>query len=327
MPMNSYSNLVARISIFAILTLAALAEPASAQTFPNRPVHAIVPYGPGGSLDVLARIICSKLSHKWQQSIIVENKPGGGGTVGTVSAANTSPDGYTLVFGAQSLSVNVIIAPLPNFNPVDDLTPISLIATARDVLVVGPDSPFKSVGDLLQWNKLHQGETTYASSGIGSSAHLATVLFSEVTGLSGTHVPYTSPSQALTDVMSGRVSFWIGALVTNLGAIQAGKLHALAVSGDERSTSLPDIPTFKEQGIPFVTEATWLGLFAPKGLPKALIDQISKAVNEVLDLSDVKEQLNKLGYRIVRGSPDALNERLIGDIEKYRKFEAAFAPK
>lgn len=320
--MKTCPNLVARISTVAVMALAAFAAPASAQTFPNRPIQAIVPYGAGGSLDVLARIICRKLSEEWKQSISVVNKPGGGGTVGTVSAANAAPDGYTLVFGAQSLSVNAIIAPVPNFDPVGSLTPISLIATARDVLIVGPESPFKSVPDLLQWSKSHPGETTYASSGIGSSAHLATALFSEVTGLAGTHVPYTSPSQALADVMSGRVSFWIGALATNLGAIEAGKIRGLAVSGDERSASLPNIPTFKEQGIPFVTEATWLGLFAPKGLPKELTNQISKAVNDVLDLPDVKEQLGTLGYRIVRGSPEALNDRLTGDIERNMKLQS-----
>ena len=185
---------------------------------------------------------------------MVENRAGASGNIGAPAAAQAAPDGYTLHLGAQTLAVNVTIAPTKGFDPTKDFDPIMLVATAQDVLMVPPNSPFHSVRDLIDYAKAHPGELNYASLGTGSSGHLATALFSEVTGIKLQHVPYSQYSQAVTDIMSGRISLWLTTLGGAIGNIQAGKMRALAVSGHARAAQLPDVPTFKELGVGFGDE-------------------------------------------------------------------------
>ena len=233
---------------------------ASAQTYPDRSVRMIVAFPAGGTLDTLARIISQKLTEEWGQSVVVENRPGAGGNIGAAAAAQASPDGYTLHFGAQSLAVNVTIAPQKGFDPVRDFDPIILVATAQDVLMVPPDSPVRSVKELIDYAKARPGQLNYATLGQGTSGHLATVLFSDLVGIKMQHVPYSSVSQAATDLMSGRVAVFIPTLAGHLGNVKAGRVLALAVSGAVRAEQLPDVPTFKELGVPFVAETSWYGI-------------------------------------------------------------------
>ncbi len=227
---------------------------AAAQTYPDRSVRIIIAFAAGGTIDTLGRIVAQKLGEAWGQSVFVENRPGASGNIGAQAAAQSPPDGYTLHLGAQTLAVNVTLAPIAGFDPVKDLAPIMWVATAQDVLMVPPGSPFRSVKELIDYAKSHPGELNYASLGIGSSGHLATTLFSDLAGIKVQHVPYTSYSQAVTDMISGRISLWITTLGGAVGNIQSGKMRALAVSGRSRAAQLPDVPTFNELGIGFVDE-------------------------------------------------------------------------
>jgi tripartite-type tricarboxylate transporter receptor subunit TctC len=315
----SYRSLAGTILIAANGVLGSHAS-AVAQNYPDRSVRMIVAFPAGGTLDTLTRIISQKLTEKWGQSVFVENRPGAGGNIGAVTAARASPDGYTLHFGAQSLAVNVTIAPQEGFDPVKDFNPIILVATAQDVLMVPPNSPFHSVKELIEYAKAHPGQLNYATLGPGTSAHLATVLFSDLVGIKMQNVPYSSVSQAATDVMSGRVSVFIPTLGGHLGNIKAGHLRALAVSGSVRSDQLADVPTFKEIGVPFVAETSWYGIYAPKGTPSEIIAKVNRDVGRILESPDVKERSEALGFRLLGGPPEKLGAMLKNEIAKWAEI-------
>jgi tripartite-type tricarboxylate transporter receptor subunit TctC len=242
---------------------------------------------------------------------VVENRPGAGGNLGAAAAAQAAPDGYTLHLGAQTLAVNPTISPHPGFDPQRDFEPVILVATAQDVLMVAPNSPYKSVQDLVADAKARPGQLNYASLGPGSSAHLATVLFSEVTGIKLQHVPYpTGMSQAVSDIISGRVTLWLATLGGALGNVQSGKVRALAVSGPVRAEVLPDVPTFKEAGVAMEEESTWFGFFVPKGTPKDVVAKVNKDVAAILATADMKQRGVTMGYRFVGGSPEKLGSFL-----------------
>jgi tripartite-type tricarboxylate transporter receptor subunit TctC len=292
---------------------------ARAETYPDRSVRMVVAFAAGGTLDTLARIIGQKLAERWGQSVFVENRPGAGGNIGAASAAQAAPDGYVLHFGAQSLAVNVTIAPAKGFDPERDFEPVILVATAQDVLMVPPDSPAHSVKELIAMAKAKPGTLNYASLGTGSSGHLATVMFSDLAHIKLQHVPYSSFSQAVTDIMAGRLSLWIATLGGNLANIKAGKIRALAVSGQTRSEQLPDVPTFKEIGVPFVDETSWYGIFVPKGTSKEVVARINADVNDILGQPDMKERAATLGYRLLGGPPEKLGAMLHSEIAKWRE--------
>ena len=271
----------------------------------------------GGTIDTLGRILAQKLTEAWGQNVVIENRPGAGGNIGAAAAAQAVPDGYTLHFGAQSLAVNVTIAPYQNLDPIKDFEPIILAATATDVLVVPTTSQFHTLRALIDYAKSHPGELNYSSLGVGTSSHLSTVQFADITGLKLQHVPYTGFSQATTDLVAGRLSLWMPTLGGSLGNIQAGKMRALAISGPARAQAVPDIPTFKEQGIEFGGKSSWYALFAPKGTPKEIIAKVNADVERILAMPDVKEKSVTLGYRYVGGSPEKLDAFLKSEIAKW----------
>jgi tripartite-type tricarboxylate transporter receptor subunit TctC len=283
---------------------------ASAQAYPDRSVRIVIAFAAGGTIDTLGRIVAQKLSEAWGQSVFVENRPGASGNIGASAAAQSPADGYTLHLGGQVLAVNVTLAPMKGLDPIKDFEPIMWIATAQDVLMVPPDSPFRSVKELVD-------ELNYASLGIGSSGHLATTLFSDLAGIKVQHVPYTSFSQAVTDMISGRISLWITTLGGAIGNIRAGKMRALAVSGRARAAQLPDVPTFNELGIGFVDESSWYALFAPRGTPKEIVAKINSDMARILSLPEMKERETTLGYRFIGGSSDQLAAMLRHEITKW----------
>ena len=293
---------------------------AVAQSYPDRPVRIIVAFPAGGTLDTLARIIAQKLGDTWGQSVLVENRPGAGGNIGAASAARAAPDGYTLHFGAQSLAVNVTISPYEGFDPVRDFDPIILVGTAQDVLMVPASSPFNSVSELIAYAKAHPGRLNYASLGPGTSAYLATALFSELAGIKMQNVSYSSLAQAATDLMSGQVSLFIPTLGGHIGNIKSGRIRALAVSGATRAEQLPDVPTFKELGVPFVEETSWYGIYAPKGTSREIIVQVNDEVGRILANPEVKERTAVLGFRLLGGSPEKLGAMLRDEIDKWAKL-------
>ena len=304
------------LSATVAVALAASAG-ASAQSYPERPVRVLIAFPAGGTIDTLGRIIAQKLTEAWGQNVVIENRPGGGGNIGAAAAAKSAPDGYTLHLGAQTLAVNVTLQPSTEFDPVKDFDPIMLVATAQDVLLVPPNSPFRSVRELIDYAKAHPGELNYASLGTGTSGHLATVMFSELAGIKLQHVPYTSVSQATTDVISGRIAVFLPTLGGHLGNVAAGRMRALAVSGTTRATQLPDVPTFNELGVKFVDETSWYALFAPKGTRKEIIAKVNAELERILALPDVREKGVTLGYRYIGGPPEKLAAFLNSEIAKW----------
>jgi tripartite-type tricarboxylate transporter receptor subunit TctC len=303
-----------------VLAVAAvLAAPASAeaQTYPSRPVRMVVAFSAGGTIDALGRILAQKLSEQWGQSVVVDNRGGAAGNLGAVAAAQALPDGATIHLGAQSLATNVTMAPLPNFDPRRDLEPVIAVATAQDVLMVPPDSDARSLPEWIAYARARPGELNYASLGTGSSGHLATVLFTETTGLRLEHVPYTTISQAVTDIVAGRISVWLATLGGHLGNIQSGRVRALAVSGPARAQSLPGVPTFVEQGVAFAEESTWFGIFVPKGTPKPIIAKLNHDVEQVLAEPAMRERAAQLGFRLIGGPPEKLAGLLQSEIVKW----------
>jgi tripartite-type tricarboxylate transporter receptor subunit TctC len=311
-----------RVMVVGTIVLLGL-HGASAQTYPDRAVRLIIPFPPGGSIDTLGRILTQKLGDIWGQSVFVENRPGAGGNIGSEVAAQATPDGYTMNFGGQFLAANVTIAPARGFDPVKNFAPIVLVATGQDVLMVAPNSPFHSIKDIVDYAKAHPGEVTYASLGVGSSGHLATTLFSEVTGIKLQHVPYNSFGQAVTDVSAGLVSIWISTLGGSIGQIEAGKLRAIAVSGPTRAAQLPDVPTFDELGVAYGNDTSWYALFAPAATPQPVIAKINADTNRVLADADMKARATKLGFRLVGGTPEQLGAYLHNEIAKWAKIAKA----
>jgi len=294
--------------------------PAVAQNYPERTVRMVVAFPSGGTLDTLARIISQKLSEKWGKAIVVENRPGAGGNIGAAYAARTAPDGYTLHFGAQSLAVNVTVSPYEGFDPVRNFDPIILVGTAQDVLMVPANSPFHSVSELIAYAKQHPGQVNYASLGPGTSAYLATALFSELVGIKMQNVSYSSLAQAATDLMSGQVSLFIPTLGGHIGNIKSGRIRALAVSGEARADQLSNVPTFKELGVPFVAETSWYGIYAPKGTPREIIVKVNEEVGRILADPEVKERTAILGFRLLGGPPEKLAGMLNDEIAKWENL-------
>jgi tripartite-type tricarboxylate transporter receptor subunit TctC len=307
----------ARIVAGAIGLLVGAQAPGYADGYPERSVRMIVAFPAGGTLDVLARIVSQKLSEAWGQSVVVENRAGAGGNIGVTAAAGAAPDGYALHFAAQSLAVNTTIAPIKGFDPTRDLAPIVIVGTAQDVLMVPPNSPIRSVKDLVDTAKAKPGTLDYASLGSGSSGHLATVLFSDLTGIKLQHVPYSGINQAYTDIFTGRLSLWISTLGSHIANIQAGKVRALAVSGKTRASEIPDVSTFAELGVPFVDETSWYAIFAPRDTPADIIVKVNADVNRILKLPDIQDKQRTFGFRFIGGTPNDLAVMLRNEIKRW----------
>jgi tripartite-type tricarboxylate transporter receptor subunit TctC len=290
---------------------------AVAQDYPTRPVRVVIAFSPAGAIDILGRFIADKLSQKWGQQVIVENRPGGSGNIGAAAASAAAPDGYTLHFGAQTLAVNVTLSPTTAFDPVTSFDPIMLVATSQEVFQVSAMTPFKSIQEVIDYAKANPGKLNYYSVGIGSTSHLSTVLFMDVTGTKMQHVPYSQMSQGMNDLMSGRTEINFGPMGSSIGNIRAGSMRALALSGPARSKLLPEVPTLIEIGVKMPEESSWYGFFAPKGTPKPIIDKINKDLQAVIDMPDMREREVQLGYRFIGGSPEKLGSHLKSEIAKW----------
>ena len=290
---------------------------ASAQDYPTRPVKIVIAFSPSGAIDVLGRFIADHLSRMWGQQVIVENRPGGSGNIGAAAAAQAAPDGYTLHFGAQTLAVNVTLSPTTAFDPINSFDPIMLVATAQEVFTVAVQTPFNSINDVIAYAKANPGKLNYGSVGIGSSAHLATVLFNDMAGIQMQHVPYSQMSQGISDVLTGRTEVWFTTFSGPLPHIKSGKVRAFAVTGPKRAAQLPDLPTFKELGITMGEESSWYAFMAPKGTPKPIIDKVNRDLRTILAMPDMKEREAQLGYRFIGGTPDELATFLKSEIAKW----------
>jgi tripartite-type tricarboxylate transporter receptor subunit TctC len=303
--------------LFASTLLVAPASPAPAERFPDRAVLIIVPFGAGGTLTYLANVIGQKLAEKWGTRVAIEPRLGAGGNIGAQVVSKALPDGYTLLFATQTLAVNVSLMPDVAVDPSKDLTPIIHAAAGENVLLVANTLPVHSVAELVDYAKAHPGQLNYASLGTGSTSLLATLLFNQLAGIEAANIPYNGVSQATTDIIAGRVSYWITTLGGALPNIQSGQVRALAVSGDHRARNLPDIPTFAEAGYAQFKASAWFAFFAPAGTPADIVSQMNRDLNAVLAMPDVRERFATVSIDAVGGSPEDMKGYLKDEIGRW----------
>jgi tripartite-type tricarboxylate transporter receptor subunit TctC len=311
------SKLAAMLLAF-LVCVAGLVSQAYAENYPARPVRLIIAFSAGGSVDALGRLLAQKLAEKWHQQVAVENRTGALGNIGAIAAARSAPDGYTLHLATQSLAVNVTLAPTSELNPLNDLEPIMLIATAQDILIVPPNSPFKSTKDLIAFAKANPRKLTYATLGTSSSGNMAMAVFCESNGrLEMRQIAYSQTSQLVTDLMSSRVDVFFPTTGAHVGNVVSGRERALGVSGPRRADQLPEVPTFSEEGVNYPDATSWYALFAPKGTPKEIVEKINHDVADILALPDVMELEKKLGFTTIGGSPEKLRDYLKAEIDRW----------
>jgi tripartite-type tricarboxylate transporter receptor subunit TctC len=295
------------------------AQTTSAAAYPAKPIHLIVTFSSGGAPDTLARILAERLSTAWGQGVIVENKPGSGGNIGSDYVARAAPDGYNIVVGTVGThSINGAIYAAMPYDMVKDFTPITLLASTPNVLVVNNDSPAKNLKDFIALGK-KEGRMNFASSGTGTSIHISGELFKTMTAIDMTHIPYKGRATAIPDLLGGRVTMMFDNLPSSLPLIREGKLRALGVTSLQRSPAAPDIPTIAESGLPGFEAVSWFALFAPANTPKPIIDKLQLEVSKIINSPAVAKRLLDLGLEPIGSSPEQLASHQKSEITKWAK--------
>lgn len=311
--------MIAKLSscVFAVacaLPLAAVAQGA----WPERPVRIVVPYAPGGTTDYAARQIAAKLSEQTKQTFFVENKPGASGTIGTSFVAKAAPDGYTLLANDTTYTMlPSLFAKLP-WNYDNDIVPVTTIAQTPVILIVGASSPYKNLGDLISYAQKNPDKLNFGSGGSGSSTHLAAEVFKKEAKAPVVHVPYKGAGEAMLGLISNQVDLLVTASPTAVPQIKGGKVRALAVTGERRLPSLPDVPTFKEAGLPSYAVNNWFGLAAPKGTPKEVIIKLHALVNKALEDKGLRDQFAQQGAQPGGIPPEQFSELIRRDAALWR---------
>jgi tripartite-type tricarboxylate transporter receptor subunit TctC len=304
-----------------ILALGTLASHAAlAQAYPAKPIRLVVPFPPGGSTDIVARIVAQKLSDRLGQQVVVENRGGAGGTIGAEAVAKAPPDGYTLVVGTTSThAVAPSVYGKIGYDPVKDFAPISLIAVTPYLLVVNPSVNVKSLQEFVGYVKARPGKLNYASAGTGSTTHLAMEMLKSAAGLYIVHIPYNGNGPAGTAVIAGQVEILFGSLPAVLPHAKSGRVRPLAVGTPKRSPSLPDVPTVAESGFPGFDASLWLAIMAPAGTPAPIVDRLQKEIHAVIASPDTADALNKAGAEPITSTPAELAAMVKDGVEKYGK--------
>jgi tripartite-type tricarboxylate transporter receptor subunit TctC len=302
-----------RLAAFAVLL--ALVAPAAAE-YPDRPVRLIIPFPPGGSNDVVGRLVANQLSEKLGHKVFVDNRGGAGGVLGTEAAAAAAPDGYTLLIISIAHAVNPSLYKL-NYDPIKSFTPISIMATGPNVLVVNPTLPVKNVAELLALAKEKPGALDYASAGVGSFQHLGGELFKLTAGVNLQHVPYKGGGPAMADVIAGHVKIMFSSLVQTTPFIQSGQLRALGTGGAKRNPVLPDVPTIAEAGVPGYVADNWWGIMAPAGTPQPIVDRLYRDIQEVLKSSELTAAFAREGAAAVTMTTEEFTKYIESEIAKW----------
>lgn len=307
-------------SVIALAALVAATLPAHAQSYPNRPARFIVPFAPGGTTDLVARFVAQKLTEELGQQLVIDNRSGAGGVIGTELLAKAAPDGYTIMLNHVGVAYNVTMYKALPYDPVRDLLPLSLVGITPNALVVNPGLAARSVKELVALGKSKPGQIPYGSGGVGSSAHLAVEMFQQLTGTSFLHVPYKGAGPALTDTIAGQVQFMIATMPAAAAHMRSGKLRALGVSGAKRSPAFPDLPTIAEAGVPGYEYSTWYGLLLPAGAPKAIVDRLLGATHKALADPGLRERLQQNGMEPESNDPRQFMALLKQDIARWSKI-------
>ena len=302
--------------------------PAQAQTYPAKPVKLVVPFPPGGSLDITGRLLAQRLSEMWGQSVVVENKPGAGGNIGADMVAKSPPDGYTILMGALSThAVNPNLYTKMPYDAAKDFVPITLIATTPNVLVVNASSPVNNVKEFIVYTKANPGKLSFGSGSNGSAGHLAGELYKVETGTDSVHIPFKGGAPATQALLAGDTQFMFDNLANAMAQVKAGKLKALAVTTAQRSKLVPDLPTMAEAGLPGFDIATWYGLFAPAGTPPAIVAKWNADVTKILTTPDVRDKLLADGAEPAPNSPEQFAQMIARELTKYARIVKASGAK
>jgi len=312
------NSVLHRFAVGALLALVATA--ASAQAYPTKPIRLVVPFPPGGATDILARDVAQKLTEAWGQQVIVDNRPGAGGNIGSELVAKSAPDGYTLEMGTVGThAINASLYAKMPYDHVKDFVPVILVAGVPNVLVVNPAVPANSVAELIAYAKANPGKLNFASSGNGTSIHLSGELFKFMAGVQMTHVPYKGSAPALQDLIGGQVQLMFDNLPPSLPQIKAGKLRALAVTSLARAPALPDVPTMAEAGLPGYEASSWFGVLAPAGTPLAIVTKLNAEIAKWLATPEAKEKLSKQGANAAGGTPEDFAKHIAAETAKWAK--------
>ena len=316
----SFMHSAAARATLCIAIVSCPCEYALAQDYPVRPIRFIAPNLPGGPTDILARIIAQKLSDSLGQPVVVENRAGAAGNIGTEVAAKSPPDGYTLLSGnIATFGANASLYKRLGFDPVKDFAPVVLVATQPNILVVHPSLPVTSVKELIALARARPGQLNYAGSGIGAVAHLAAELFKNDTATNIVHIAYKSAAPALTDLIAGQTQLMFATALSVQPHLQAKRLRPLAVTTPQRARAFPELPTVAEAGVPGFAATTWHGVLVPAGTPAAIVGKLNAEINRLLQLPDVREQLGNLGGEIVGGTPKEFAEHIQREIPRWAK--------
>ena len=315
--------------LFLLLIAVAFPQYAHAQGYPSRPIRIVVPFPPGGGTDVGTRIIAQKLQESLGQSVVVENKGGAAGILGTEYTAKAAPDGYTIMMGnIGTHATNVSLYRKLPYDPVKDFVPISQVAGLPMLLLVHPAVMANSVVELVALAKAKPGALNYSSSGAGGMPHVSAALFASMTGIELVHIPYKGGGPAVADLIAGHVSLSFATALESLPHVKSGRLRALAVSSARRSVAIPELPTISEAGVPGYESGSWLALFAPAGTPKEIAAKLSAEAVRIVNLPDVRERLLQQGAEPIGSTPEQLAATQLADIAKYARVirESGFKP-
>src|SRR5712691_7683316 len=310
---------------FLVALLAAAAAPA--QTWPSKPVRYVVPFPPAGATDILARIIAEKLSGPLGQSVVVENRPGAAGNVGTEFVAKSAPDGYTILQLTVAQSISATLYAKINYDVEKDLAPAAMVALVPNVMIVHPSVAAKSVAEFIALAKAKPGKINFASSGSGTSIHMSAEMFKMLTGVNIVHIPYKGSGPALADMLGGQVDVMFDNLTSSIGHIRSGKLRALAITSATRYPELPELPTMQEAGVPGYEASAWFGIVVPKGTPRNIIMRINGEVNKALAQPDTKEKLLQQGAIAQPWTPEQFGDFIHNEIVKWAKVVKASGAK
>jgi tripartite-type tricarboxylate transporter receptor subunit TctC len=317
--MHQFGRLVKYLGIATIGLLATVSF-AQTSSFPDRPVTIVVPFPPGGGTDAGARLIAQKLSTRWGQSVIIDNKAGASGMVGSEYVSRAKPDGYTLLIGnIGTFSINPSLYKKMPYDPDKAFVPLSMIAELPYFLLVTPSMKANNVKEFIAFAKANPGVVTYASSGSGSGPHLAGEMFEKATGLDMMHVPYKGGGPAAADVMAGHVNMYFSTVLESIGSVKTGKLKALGASSLVRSPAMPELPTIAESGVPGFDATSWIGIVAPAGLSQTLVDKIAADIKAVVSDQDAKQTLIQQGATPMPLGPIAFKARIESDRQRYAK--------
>jgi tripartite-type tricarboxylate transporter receptor subunit TctC len=300
------------IAAFAAVTVGMSTQP-SAQTYPSQPVRIVVPFSAGSATDILARIVADKLSTKWNQTVLVENRPG---VPGTTAVAKSAPDGYTLMLTSNGHTIVGVVNKGLSFDPVKDFVGITPVASVPVVMIVPPDSPAKTVKEFIDLAKASPGKLNFASPGPGSSTFIAAALFKEAAKIDMVHVPYKGAPEAVTSVVRGDTQMYFTPINVGVELVQAGKVRALAVATGERNPTMKDLPTISEAGLPGFKYDSWFGLLAPAGTPRDIVAKINRDLVEILKTDDIKAKFDAQGVNAMPLTPEAFDKIIAGDIAK-----------